>query len=445
MNADLQEFLKGLSRKGVYESTGGFTVDMVKMRMKLRQNQFLHPTHAILSCVRAGVTSGASGIFIGQAYETTRVELREPKELIPRDLIESVLGGGRGAQTEHLLGAAFQGAFASDCQRIEIELPDARVILTAETMNVEPTSSGQTTCKILFRYGGDRESNRRRCVDEARAVSSRAAFCPVPLVLDGIPISEGLGWEKLLEWQQDRDAYGVHRNFVWLEAMLTDVGEPFPMQASQRRFRQEFVGGERFESQSWEPVKGSGFVRVMPKLEGNRRRVRSLTRLGSLLEGPARLYPVKQGVVLEPIEESLGAPAVAIVVRADDLETDLSLFQVVQDDNYRRLVAALQVQTRALIHQFGRSRKSFVLPKQGESGIRQSLAWAVGAAALTAPVGLWGSFVVGLGAWGLATAIHAYRFGDRALVEREQRVRWVIDEYVERVGGAKSGQRRLRL
>ena len=277
MNPDLQDFLKGVSRKGVFESTGCFTVDIVKMRMKLRQNQFLHPTHSILSCVRAGVSSGASGISIGQAYETTRVELREPKELIPRELLESVLGGGGRAETERLLGAAFQGAFANGCQRIEIELPDARVVLTPETMNVEPTSPGPNCCTMLFRYGRDKAANRRRCLDESWAVSSRAAFCPIPLMLDGIPISEGLGWEKLLGWQRAREGYGVHRDFVWLEALLTDVGEAFPAQASPRRFRQEFVGGERFESPSWEPDKGSGFVRVMPKLEDNRRRVRSFS------------------------------------------------------------------------------------------------------------------------------------------------------------------------
>ena len=149
--------------------------------------------------------------------------------------------------------------------------------------------------------------------------------------------------------------------------------------------------------------------------------------------------------MLEPIEEALGAPGVAIVVRADQLETDLSLFQVVRDDNYGRLVDALQLQTRALIHQFGSLRKSFLLPKQNASGIRSSLAWGVGAAALTAPTGLWGSLFAGLSAGGLASAVHAYRFGDRALVEREQRVRWLLDEYVEKVGGAKSGPKRLRL
>lgn len=115
MNADLQDFLKGVSRKGVFESTGCFTVDIEKMRMKLRENQFLHPTHAILSCVRAGVASGSSGISIGLAYQTTRVELRGPRTLVPRALLEAVLGGAGGADTERLLGAAFQGAFANQC------------------------------------------------------------------------------------------------------------------------------------------------------------------------------------------------------------------------------------------------------------------------------------------------------------------------------------------
>lgn len=445
MNADLLGFLQGVSRAGAYESTGTFTVDVVKMRMKLR-SQFLHPTHSILSCVRAGVTSGARQILIAQAYETTRVELQEPRELLPRALLEGVLGRGAGAETERLLGAAFQGAFANGCLSIAIDLPGARVVLTPETMEVEPTSSEANSCTMVFRYGRERSVNRRRCLDESLAVTSRAAFCPVPLVLDGIPVNEGLGWERLFaDWQRTSERYGVHPDFVWLEAMLTDIGEPFPVRASGRKFRQEFVGGELLARNLWDTDQRSGFVRVMPKLQDNRRRAGSLTRLGSSLEGPGRLYPIKQGVVLEPVEESLGAPAVGIVVRVDHLETDMSLFQLVRDDSYQQLINSLRVQTRALVQQFGRSRKAFILPRKSSSGLRQALVWGGGTAVLMAPSGLWGSLLGGLAACGLVSAVHAHRFSDRALVEREQRIRWILDDYVDKVAGNKSGPKRLRL
>ena len=448
MNAELKEFLQGVSRKGVFESTGCFTVDVEKMRMKLRQNQFLHPTHAILSCVRAGVASGSSSIAIGLAYETTRIELRDPRTLVPRALLEGVLGGAGGADTERLLGAAFQGAFANDCQRIEVDLPDARVVLTPDVMDVQPTQAGGNVCQIRFHYGRDRAANRKRCLEEAWAVSSRAAFCPIPVVLDGIPVNEGLAWEKLLTWQQTSEEYGVHEDFVWLEALLTGDGEPFPVQASSRKFRVEFVGGDRFEAGGWEAGKGSGFVRVMPKLEGNRRRVGCLMRLGSELRGAGQLYVIRQGVVLEPIEEALGAPAIAIVLRADDLDTDLSLFQVVRNHKYEALLNSLRPRTQAVIAQFGRSNKAFVLPKKSSNALPWSLAWGAGGAGLMAPLGIWGSLLGALFTGGVAAAVHALRFGDRALVERELRVRWLLDKYVDTVGGTRTksgGPKRHRL
>ena len=48
MNEPLREYLRSVSKAGVYESTGHFTVDVQKRRMKLRENQFLDPTHSIL-------------------------------------------------------------------------------------------------------------------------------------------------------------------------------------------------------------------------------------------------------------------------------------------------------------------------------------------------------------------------------------------------------------
>ena len=148
--------------------------------------------------------------------------------------------------------------------------------------------------------------------------------------------------------------------------------------------------------------------------------------------------------MLEPIEESLGAPAVGIFVRVDHLETDLSLFQLVKDDEYQRLVAALGRQTKALVHQFGRSRKAFALSQKRSGGLGVLLSGA-GAPALMSPTGPWGALLAGLGAGGKAAMVHALRFGDSALVAREQRVRWQLDNYVERVGGSKAAARRLRL
>ena len=446
MNPSLRQYLSSVSKAGVFESTGRFTVDVQKRRMKLRENLFLHPTHAILCCVRAGVTSGAERVSITQEHRQTRVEFRNPKDLDPRELLEGVLGEGQGAETERLLGAAFQGTFSNGCERVEIELPGALVSLTPTDMDVEPREEveGERFCRIVFRYGSDRVANRKRCAQEGSAVYVRAAFCPVPLFLDGMQVSGGLGWEGLFQWQQSSD-YSVPKDFVWMEAMLGEIGEPFPATPSQHKFRLEFLAGQKFESLGWSLERGSAFLRVMPKTEPGRLRVCTLTRLGSLLDGPGYLYPLKQGVILEPVEENLGAPALGVVVRADHLDTDLSLFQLRQDRGYEKLVRNLQVQGRVLVSRLMQNQKSFALNKEGSlgRGVASSLKWGFGTALLLAPSGPWGSLFGGLGALCVAGLVHTLLHGDLALTNREKQVRGELSNYGRLVKF--KGAERLRL
>lgn len=445
MNTDLWDFLKTVSQAGEYDSTGHFTVDVHKRRTKLRANLLLDPTHVILCCVRAGVTSGAESIEIALAQSTTTVTLLKTKELRAKELLEGVLGEGEGAETERLLGAAFQGALGGGCELVEIAIPGARVRLTTEDMKVDSVGDEEDRCRIDFHYSPDRFKGRARCVAESAAVFSRAAFCPVPLSVDGVPVNEGRGWERLLGWQRSETRYGVSPDFVWLEAMLCDVGEPFPAGVGKQKFRLEYISGERTSAADWDPRKDRGFLRIMPKLSDGKRLIHSLTRLGSSLEGPGYYYPLKQGVILNPVEVDLGAAAVAVVARADHLEVDLSFFQLVQDAQYEKLINGLRAQTKALVHRLGQDRKAFVLNKDAylSRGLMSTVGWGLGAAILMVPTGPWGALLGGCAASSLVFLLHSLAHGDRALTSREQRVWWEIDSYVDTVHIEKGDRLRL--
>lgn len=445
MNTDLWDFLKTVSQAGEYDSTGHFTVDVHKRRMKLRANLLLDPTHAVLCCIRAGVTSGAASIEIKLGLATTTVTLFKTKELMPKELLESILGTGQGAETERLLGAAFQGALGHGCRLVEVTIPGARVRLTANDMKVDVAEEEEDRCRIDFHYPLDRYRNHRRCAAESAAIFSRATFCPVPLSVDGEPVNEGRGWERLLGWQRTETRYGVSPDFVWLEAMLCDVGEPFPAGVGKQRFRLEYINGERSTAADWDPQKHRGFLRIMPKLADGKRRIHSLTRLGSSLEGPSYYYPLKQGVILEPVEADLGAAAVAVVARADHLDVDLSFFQVVQDERFEKLIGGLRAQTKALVHRLGQDRKAFMLNKDAYlgRGIMSTVGWGLGAAILLVPAGPWGALLGGCAASSFVFFLHSLAHGDRALTSREQRVWWEIDSYVDSVHIEKGDRLRL--
>lgn len=442
----LRSYLKTVSEAGSYESSGRFTVDVEKRRMKLRLNQFHDPTHYLLCCVRAAVTSGSDSVEIRLGYRKTRIILRAPKELVAKELLEGVLGGGSGGETERLLGAAFQGGLNVGATKVRVAIPGALVELTQDSMAVTPTEQEQLDCEIEFSYRHTFREARKRCALETSAIYVRGAFCPVPLLLDGLSVGDASGWEGLFQWQRSAYNYGVDRDFVWLEALMSEADQTFSCGVSLRRSRVEFLGGERYSSQEWVPTRGTAFLRIAPANQGERPRAGSLTRLGSKLEGPSFLFLIRQGVVLDAVEANLGAPGIGVVVREDELKTDASMFKPVEDEDFFRLLKRLQAQTRGLIYHLGRERKSLTLhaPEEPASVVWKSLLSGFGGGAcfgyLTGPLG---GLLFGGASLLVVTSFLLARNSDRALTERERNIRWELDTYVGLV--APKADNRLRL
>ena len=446
MSQDLRSYLRGLSKAGEFDSEGRFTVDVHKKNIKIRESRFQDPTFYLLCCVRAGVTSDSDHIFIRQKHGNTLVVLKNPKKLRPADIVEGVLGSSSRTATDDLLAAALQGGLAAGASRIAVKMPGSEIRLTAELLKVEPRESGSDNVSLSFDFPPEpRWKRSRRCLEESQTVISRCAFCPVPITMDGLQVVDMDGWESLLRWQRTEGSYGVHRDFVWLEAFMPEPDSRFPCGVSRRKSRVEYVGGERYMNTHWDPREPNTFLRIVPKSQGKRHQVGMFLRLGSALEGNGRLYMVKQGVTLEPVEENLGAPGVAVVVRGDDFETDISLFSpIVEGEEYQKLLRVVRAQATALAVQLGRERKHFTFqPRDTAALIKKAGLCGTGGATVGLLAGPMGALVLGGTLFFLGALFVLWQNTDAVLVDAEQKVRWELDTFVQMVAPEDDGKTRL--
>jgi hypothetical protein len=448
VNQDLRAYLKGLSKVGEFDSEGQFTVDVHKRNIKLSKSRFSDPTSYLLCCVRAAVTSESEQVFVRLKPDTTLVILKSPKKLRPEDIVESVLGSNSHSPTDHLLGAALQGGLAAGAVRVQVRLPNSEIRITQDTLKVVPKETAYRNVALSFGFPAKPIWSRRkkeRCLKESQSVLSRCCFCPVPILMGGLSVVDNDGWESLLSWQRSDANYGVHRDFVWMEAFLPEGETRFPTGVSRRACRVEYVGGERHKTSQWDPRERSAFLRIVPKAQGKRHKVGMFIRLGSALDGPGRLYMVKQGVALEPVEENLGAPGVAVILRGDEFDTDVSLFKPILDgEGYDRLLKSVRAQVKALTVQLGRERKNFVFqPLHPKLMVKKASFCGAGGAVFGLLAGATGSLVFGGALFFVGALLEIWQNTDQMLVEAEQRVRWELDSYVNLVAPEDDGKTRL--
>ena len=436
MENSLRSYLTSVSNAGTLDSRGHFTVDIQKKRMKIRQNQLSKPIHYLLCCIRAGVTSGAELIDVEISVGGTRVLLKSVKKIEPRDLLEGILKDDSAGPTEELLGAGIQGGLSVGAERVEIKLSGARLLVTTDSLEVSESGERSGDCELFFSFKQmGLVAGRSRQTQEIEAVKTRCSFSPVPVKVNGVSVVDTFHWESLFQWQASPESYGVHPAFAWIEAYLHHEGDPFPVTPSRRRSRVEYLGGDRHTDSTWQPDQKSAFLRIVPRSNGRRHKIQSLVRLGSRLEGPGRLFLVKQGVVLEEIQEYLGAPGIGVVVRADHLETDFSHFQPIRNHAFQKLLKRTQAQVVALVSQLGEERKNLVIrpTRSVNDMLFKSSVVGTGGAVFGAMVGGWAALLMGGSFFLAAGAFCLVAQNDRVLVEREQALRRELDSYVQQV------------
>ena len=135
------------------------------------------------------------------------------------------------------------------------------------------------------------------------------------------------------------------------------------------------------------------------------------------------------------MEENLGAPGLAVVVRGDEFETDISLFSpIVEGEEYETLLRVVRAQTRALAVQLGRERKNFTFQPRDSAALLKKAGLLAGPAS---------SLVLGGTLFFLGALFVLWQNTDAVLVDAEQKVRWELDAFVQLVAPEDDGKTRL--
>lgn len=432
MDHSLSSYIRQAALAGRLQSTGCFTVNLEKKLVRLRESRFHQAYHYLLTCVRAGVTADADRIEIKSTPNLTQITFLNAKSISSETLLEATLGGS-DAITESLLGAAIQGGLGGGANRVQLVLPDAHLEISAKEIKHQPAENSDKVWALAFHFAGPKKVAKNRCKEETQAVLGRGSFCPIPLFLNGISVVDNPGWESLFHWQSDPLAYGLNKDFVWLEGFLSDTtGDGFFFTAPRRSSKVEYLGRRRYQTAQWQPHSQSSFLRISPPSKNGRVKLHSLTRLGTVLEGPSYLYLIKQGVVLDAVEENLGAPGVGVVVRGDDFETDISLYRPIKTEHYEELLNQIRAHTGALLSKLAQERKNFVLnaPDRATEALWKGGLCSLGGILMGLPMGFTGSLVLGATLFLAAGAFCFSDRQDRSLVKREQGVRWELDSFL---------------
>lgn len=306
------EEIDHLLEEGEVESSGVFTLDTAKALEKLAAFQFADRSFWVLKLVQAGVSLGASAMFVRLqkseaqiTFESVDSEFPEMPKFFSRVAREPVRGW------QHFKRALWSLAVAG--RKVECSWPGEDFAWSWEGEWIRrPAVRGKN---LVVRVGGQ---GARWNADLLTTLSQRAFLCPVPLVVDGRPM-QGL---------QGCPEHGLSPTSFPIYSDLNDDPD---------------LAELTFPETTFEPVESS---------RGLMRRVRSVPRVGGRLSlgclvsvhfrsgatgwtarpTPSRIYWISDGVVLESEEIPVGTGSVScgVYLSATGLRVDLSSFRLLE-------------------------------------------------------------------------------------------------------------------
>lgn len=223
----LGAFLQAQSDEGRYFDTAAFTIDSVKALQKLGQYQLPDSGLWLVKLVQAAVAIEADKIEIHFGHRTVCVGFRAPAEWQADSILETVLSGvlPKDRALRNLV-TGIRGCASSpneavkwSCGQAEVEL--AGVCRVTEQpasatflLNAMRPPRSRSWRQALTSSVGDLSL---QIVEERDALRSRCWVCPIPILVDGVPMTRGLdlvrGGEivrevkRLLAQRQRSDGY----------------------------------------------------------------------------------------------------------------------------------------------------------------------------------------------------------------------------------------------
>ncbi|MCA9794430.1 MAG: hypothetical protein KC910_21630, partial [Candidatus Eremiobacteraeota bacterium] len=350
MTADpLAQFLDQARASGKLESTGRFSLNVDRANHLLRDLQLADRSYYLLKLAQAAMVGEATWISYRLSYDRVEIylgggdlELFDTSEVLGALTRQEVLLGD--SALSHL-AVGLNAALATRPTMVEWTVWNAwrqeRLRLDTQGTSLErlsqsPWEGGQAGyCLTLHRHPPPPppppqeptllERLKRWVVgavrqaipvsEEHRALSTRLAYCPIRVEVDGRPVnSPELGGDRSL-----RENFHEHELFLYCGGPNTFAFAPSSgrFEATRRCDRYERVGT------SWHQITENEWLRgclmgAVPSRGG----------------GLARVTFVHFGVSLDPLEVDLRAPGAIVVSSTAGLSTDLSQRSVAQNQAF---------------------------------------------------------------------------------------------------------------
>lgn len=323
---ELEEWLKSEQSEGTLNSSGQFTVDLLKARIKL-SSHLLEEGLYLAKFVQAGVAAGTRKIEVrldgnlairfegstsASVSEIAR-GLEEPQSL-PADSASACLVIGllaaRGASNRAVTCSCGDGSV--------IDLtPEGEVKFAREATTVSST----TWASIFVQYVGD-------CALERKILKERCAYSPIPITLDGEPLSPG-----------------------WREEFNEKLSPEY-------RLIEQYWGGTELHFGLPEKDRNRACFELRESAEP----WGCAVAISAELKGLAKVRFLRHGVIVASEELPGVCPGTVVAISAQSCRTDLSQFNITRDEVYHALLAEAKKQAISTFVYLRKHQDELTLP-----------------------------------------------------------------------------------
>lgn len=378
---ELDELLSELRSEGELDSTGTFAVDFLEAQRKLGQYQLGRPGEGLLKVIQACVAGGAAEVQLGNRGSRVVLKARarfpvEELRKLSHYLLHSQMQGPRGL---HHLAVGLNALVGTRPRKLELRYDN--LLWTPENEWTELPREEPPGLELAMTRGEATEKRWERLHEALRVplslvphylrragqadldeVALRTIFAPVPVRLNKV----------LLNSPSLEELFPPRRHILQLGIMAS--GE-----AASQLIGIPVVRQARMPAQIWAPslhslpaprLKQSQPPPAIPVLGTQGRMALAhglLIMLSNTPTSEAALVFVQDGVTLALKRADLGFPGVVAILSAHGLQTDLSGFELVEDERYQGLLSRLRLQVRDLVEH--------VRGELGTAGLMDWMTW----------------------------------------------------------------------
>lgn len=388
--ANLDDFLDQARTAGRTESEGVFTVELTRALERLGQFQLAQPGLYLAKVLQVAHCLKASSIrFRLTPWRAEAVFTPESEQSLPIVELAEALAGRRDwtSPAARHLGAALRAASGPQSSGLRWQCGDSVLKLKPDPIE---WSQGQAPGEARFVHhrGGllAMLSGQKFYASEHATVYERGRYSTIPIRLDGRDIEKGWpnSWPGGHWFDYMSGPYYLMEGFAAPSAGLPGWRYPFNLKPFTREtdalyrrssFREDKTG---FVDVSFLPKRlltwQSLFLHLpySPPL-GDTILCGAAFAVPLSLTGQASVCFMLDGVPSSPCSLDLGCPGLLCLVSGEGLTTDLSEFQVIQNEAFQARIEALRIALKPFLEALLACRHRFAkLWQPGEAGLGDS-------------------------------------------------------------------------